>query len=78
MLRKPEHGPDPVSEEAVPIQFLIAFIRNVIRQHPSGDIYYLAMASAKRMFPITKEQEQAFMKAVLHETKNSVWPQGFF
>ena len=78
MLREPEHGTPDNAGEAIPFEFLIAFVRSIIREHPSGDVYLLAMANAKRMFPITPEQELAFMEAVRHETKGSPWPKGFF
>ena len=81
MLREPEHGPPgdaPPNPQAINVQFLIAFIRQVIREMPSMDVYYLALSAAKHQFPLTSEQEQAFMNAILNETKSSPWPDGFF
>jgi hypothetical protein len=78
MLCKPEHGASEDAGKAIPVEFLLAFVRCMIREYPSSDVYYLAVASAKKMFPITPEQELAFMKAVMHETTKSRWPKGFF
>lgn len=78
VLRKPEHRAPDNAGEAIPFEFLIAFVRRIIRENPSTDVYYLAMAGAKRMCPITPEQEEAFMQAVLHEAENNEWPKDFF
>jgi len=84
VLRKSEHrspanaGEAPEEIPAVPVEFLICFIRQVIRTYPSGDVYFLAMRAAKHDFPLTEEQQAAFMKAVFAESKRSAWPDGFF
>ena len=81
MLRESEHGPPGDASPApqpIDVGFLIAFIRQVIREMPSADVYYLALAAAKSKFPITPEQEKAFKAAIMNETKNSSWPEGFF
>lgn len=65
-------------EAAVPVQFLIAFVRAMIRNRPSGDLISLSMSSARGAVPITDEQAKAFMRAVLVEAENSPWPKGFF
>lgn len=84
MLCESEHGPPtdageaPGQEAGAPVEFLIAFVRNIIRENPSHDVYYLAMAAAKKECPITAEQEVAFAKAIAHERDQSFWPKGFF
>jgi hypothetical protein len=83
VLRKSEHGsPTDPSEapggEAVNVQFLIAFVRNMIRNNPSSDLWQLSMYAAMKEVPITDEQKAAFEKAVLNEVKQAPWPDGFF
>ena len=60
----------------VSIQFLIAFVRAMIRNNPSEDLYTLSMMTAEAEIPITDEQKSAFLRAILHEAKNG--PEGFF
>ena len=38
----------------------------------------MAMSSASREFGISEAQSKEFIKAVMHETKQSAWPPGFF
>ena len=64
--------------DAPPIEFLIAFVRNLIRENPSSDGLYLAMSGAAREVGITTEQAAAFTKAVMAEQRRSAWPAGFF
>jgi hypothetical protein len=63
---------------AAPVEFLIAFARALIRNHPSGDSIALAMRSANGVCPLTPEQEAQFRKAVDIEVDRSPWPKGFF
>jgi hypothetical protein len=65
-------------EDAIPVAFLLAYVRCLIRNNPSGDLHALSLAGARRMVPITDEQEQAFLKAIAHEAEQSHWPKGFF
>ena len=62
----------------VPVEFLLAFVRALIRNHPSTDAMYLALAAASRQVPISKKQGEAFIEAVTQEMESSVWPKGFF
>lgn len=64
--------------EDAPVEFLLAFCRALIRQHPSRDHMRLAMLAAKSEVPITPAQEEQFTKAVAAEAEKSVWPKGFF
>lgn len=68
-------GQDP---RTIPIEFLIAFVRQIIRQCPSPDAIYLAMCAATDAYPLTEEQRAAFLHAVRHEQASSNWPKGFF
>lgn len=65
-------------QDPVPVQFLIAFVRHLIRNNPSGDCLALAIYAAAAEFQITNEQARQFIKAVMHEKENSHWPKGFF
>lgn len=63
---------------AVPVEYLLAFIRAMIQNCPSRDAISLAAMSAENKVPITDEQKEVFAKAVAHEVDQSVWPKGFF
>lgn len=78
LLQQPEQHPGGDAEETIPVAFLLAYVRQLIRARPSSDLHFLTMQSAKRMVPITPEQEALFVKAVLHEAGQSHWPKGFF
>lgn len=65
-------------QAAAPVEFLIAFVRSLIRNNPSGDCIALAMRSASSVCPLTPEQEAQFRRAVDIEVNNSHWPKGFF
>ena len=73
VLQSTEHGPP-----AVPVEYLLAFVRSLIRIHPSCDAIALATAQAGEAFPLTEEQSKAFQKAVSHEAEQTMWPKGFF
>ena len=62
----------------VPVEYMMAFVRALIRGNPSGDLIALSMYQADHEVPISKEQREAFIKAVGHETDRSPWPKGFF
>jgi hypothetical protein len=62
----------------LPVDFLIEFTRALIRSVPSSDLFYLAVATARRKVPISEEQEKMFSEAVGHEMERSSWPKGFF
>lgn len=66
------------NQAAVPVQFLIAFVRAMIRNRPSGDLISLSMGSARGLVPISDDQAKAFLKAVYTEVDESPWPKGFF
>ena len=70
-----QHGQ---GSDAAPVQFLIAFVRAMIREHPSRDVLDLAMYAAMREVNITKDQARQFLAAVMAETERSPWPKGFF
>ena len=72
-MQSPEHGSTPV-----PIDFLIHFVRAMIRLRPSEDVFALAMMNANKEVPLTDEQRELFEKAVKHEADQSIWPKGFF
>jgi hypothetical protein len=74
MLQLTEQRPS----EAAPVEFLIAFVRSLIRIHPSSDALALAMRSALGQVPMTDQQVKKFIKAVSAETEQSGWPKGFF
>jgi hypothetical protein len=65
-------------QAAAPVEFLIEFIRQVIRNNPQGDLYKLAMYAANDRVPLTEEQQVAFLRAIYHEQDRSYWPKGFF
>jgi hypothetical protein len=64
------------AEEAV--RFLFAFTRALIRETPSGDKLYLAMAAASDDCKISQEQAKKFVKWVMKQQESSHWPKGFF
>jgi len=79
MLQLPEQRSErDAGQAAAPVEFLIAFTRALIRNHPSGDCISLAMRSAKGVCPLTPEQEEQFRKAVNIEVDKSPWPKDFF
>jgi hypothetical protein len=63
---------------SIPVDFLIAFTRTLIRLCPSSDASALAMAAANKEVPLTTEQKALFRIAVLNEAEQMVWPEGFF
>jgi hypothetical protein len=67
-----------VGQDPVPVEFLVAFVRHLIRNNPSGDCLALAIYAAAGEFSITNEQARKFIQAVMHEKENSPWPKGFF
>jgi len=67
-----------VDKTAVPVEYMISFVRAMIREFPSSDGFSLAMYAAGREVPITEKQKQAFLRAVTHEVEESAWPKGFF
>ena len=66
------------TEDVIPVEFLLAYVQALIRNNPSRDLHVLSVAAAKSAFPITEAQEEAFLKAVGVEARNSHWPKGFF
>ena len=63
---------------AASIEFLIAFVRHLIRENPSSDALYLAMRAAAKEVGITQEQAQLFRAAIMMEQRKAPWPKGFF
>lgn len=74
-VRGPHAGQDP---SAIPVEFLIAFVRQIIRLCPSSDALHLATRAASDKYPLTEAQIAAFLRAVRHEQAASPWPEGFF
>jgi len=68
----------PTDDAAAPVEFLIAFVRALIRNYPSGDSIALALHSARAHYPITPEQEAQFRKAIALEIERTPWPKDFF
>lgn len=67
-------------EEAPPVrvEVLVEFTRALIRENPSSDLLYLAMAAAKRRSEATDDEMELLKIAVLSERLHSTWPEGFF
>jgi hypothetical protein len=63
---------------SVPVEFLIAFTRCLLRLSPSSDLFAIASMSARREVPISDKQMRLFLKAVRGEVKKSPWPKDFF
>lgn len=63
---------------APPVELLIAFTRALIRQNPSEDGLYLAIAAAQKEVKVTDGELAVFIDAVYGEKKGSPWPGGFF
>ena len=79
MLQSAQQRPQGNADQyPIPVEFLIAFVRHMIRNNPSQDCILMAMSSAAREFGISEAQSKEFIKAVMHETKQSAWPPGFF
>jgi hypothetical protein len=72
MLQSAQHG-----AEAIPVEFLIAFTRALIRMLPSNDALWLAANHAKQVCPLTDEQRELLNHAIRAEVNQSVWPKGF-
>jgi hypothetical protein len=63
--------------EALPIQLLLAFIRQLVATS-SPDALYLAATDAGTFVNASEEQVSLLLKMVLSEyEKNSIWPAGF-
>jgi len=75
MLQSDEQRP---RAPAIPVEFLLVFVRALIRAHPSQDLYDMAMVAADREVPLTTKQKAAFKLAVMNEAEQSIWPKGFF
>lgn len=57
--------------DAAPIEFLIDFVRALIRLNPSSDCMYLALASAKGKHSLTDAQTKSFVEAICSEMGQS-------
>jgi hypothetical protein len=75
LLRQPEQRS---GRDAASIEFLIAFVQNLIRNNPSSDVLQLSLMAAAKEVGITKEQATQFAMAIVEEQKRSPWPEGFF
>lgn len=64
--------------DAPSIEFLVAFVRHLIRNNPSSDTLFLAVLAASKEVGITQKQANEFVAAVMDEQKKSHWPEGFF
>lgn len=64
--------------DAPSIEFLVSFVRHLIRNCPSSDVLMLSVLAASKEAGITSEQATEFIKAVLEEQGKSHWPKGFF
>lgn len=71
-------GAEQQDNDPVKVEFLIEFCRALIRNNPSSDVMFLAFLAASRKVPLTKEQAEAFFKALNVEMAKSPWPKGFF
>lgn len=68
-----ERTKGPVSNE-----FLLAFVRHLIRETTSSDMIWLALDAAKRETGATKEELEALLTAVSEErTAHPIYPPGF-
>jgi hypothetical protein len=63
---------------SVPVDFLIAFTRALIRTNPSTDSFIIAAASARGEVSISDEQMRLFSRAIKGEMKKSPFPKDFF
>lgn len=66
------------AEAAEAVQFLIFFVRELIRNNPSSDVLYLSMAAAADRANLTKDQAEKFIAWVMDQQDKSPWPKGFF
>ena len=75
VLLKPELGQEG---DAASVEFLVAFVRNLIQNNPLSDILMLSVLAASKEVGITIKQADKFVAAVLEEQGRSHWPRGFF
>jgi hypothetical protein len=73
-----QHSTGDVGETEEAVRFLIAFTRALIRENPSGDKLYLAMAAASDDCKISQAQAKKFVEWVMEQKEGSHWPKGFF
>jgi hypothetical protein len=75
LLRESERGQEG---DAASVEFLVAFVRHMIRNNPSSDTLFLAVLAASKEVGITQEQANEFVAAILSEQRKSHWPKDFF
>lgn len=87
LLQQPEqHSTDlavlrrELRPQAPPLRvaILVEFARALIRENPSSDLLYLALAQAKHQAGATDEEMDLLKIAVFSEASESHWPEGFF
>jgi len=60
------------------IEILIELCRGLIRENPSSDVLFFAVAHAQRATNATEEEMKLLAKAVAREANTSWWPKDFF
>jgi hypothetical protein len=74
-----QHGKRGRTEEAIPVELLLAFTRALILEGMSTDKVSLALYAAQKATGAPDEVIEKFKKAILQEIETySPWPKGFF
>jgi len=74
-LRNVPHG---TASDDIPLEFLVAFTRHLVRGTVSADALYLALAAAAGECGVDKQRMQTVLQQVLQEhAASKVWPKGF-
>ena len=63
---------------AAAIEFLIVFVRHLIRKNPSQDLLMLSIWSAASELGVDRKQAEKIIKVVMSEAAQTSWPPGFF
>ena len=59
-------------------QFLVAFVRALLRMNPNEDLVLLAMRAAVNESGATREDAELLLQSILVEVARSPWPKDFF
>lgn len=70
-----QHG---APSDDIPLEFLIAFTRHLVRGTVSPDALYLALAAAAGECGVPKARmQEVLQKVLLEHAASRVWPKGF-
>ena len=69
---------EPARPDQLRPEFLIEFIRELIKNNPNGDLLSLSLVTAARRTSATSEEEMLLKKAIKQTAEQSMWPTGFY